>query len=156
MGRKKTNGKPKKLSIETQITRLVYVLNSGKAKNERHLIQKIAELRKQQASKPKKRIKQVITGWGGFRRGTSEEAQAFYGSQQWRQIRFKALVKHGSKCVCCGASPETGAIMHADHIKPRSKYPELELQFNNLQILCADCNLGKSNLDETDLRPVIE
>lgn len=40
-----------------------------------------------------------------------------------------------------------------DHIKPRSKYPHLELVFNNLQILCKNCNQGKSNIDETDWRP---
>lgn len=44
--------------------------------------------------------------------------------------------------------------MHVDHIKPRSKYPELELEFTNLQILCADCNLGKRNHDSIDWRGV--
>ena len=42
--------------------------------------------------------------------------------------------------------------LHVDHIKPRSKHPELELDINNLQILCKDCNLGKSNTDSIDYR----
>jgi len=46
--------------------------------------------------------------------------------------------------------------MHIDHIKPRSKYPELTFVFENLQVLCEDCNVGKSNLDETDWRPDLE
>ena len=46
-----------------------------------------------------------------------------------------------------------GAKMHVDHIKPRSKYPRLELDFDNLQVLCEDCNLGKSNRYKVDLRP---
>ena len=40
-----------------------------------------------------------------------------------------------------------------DHIKPRSRFPGLELDPDNLQILCSDCNMGKSNDDCTDFRP---
>jgi len=49
--------------------------------------------------------------------------------------------------------PETSRQIHVDHIKPRSKFPELELVFDNLQVLCDDCNIGKSNVDSTDFRP---
>ena len=56
--------------------------------------------------------------------------------------------------MMCGRSPKVhGIILHVDHIKPRSKYPELELDITNLQILCEDDNLGKSNRYETDYRP---
>lgn len=69
----------------------------------------------------------------------------FYKSREWRELRFDALAKYGHKCVSCGASPSTGAILHVDHIKPRSRFPDLQLDINNLQILCDDCNIGKSN-----------
>ena len=42
--------------------------------------------------------------------------------------------------------------MHVDHIKPRLRYPELALDMNNLQVLCAICNHGKGGFDETDWR----
>jgi len=42
--------------------------------------------------------------------------------------------------------------MHVDHIKPRSIHPDLSLSFGNMQILCEDCNVEKSNLHETDYR----
>ncbi|WP_106598587.1 HNH endonuclease [Dyadobacter jiangsuensis] len=54
--------------------------------------------------------------------------------------------------MCCGLTPPR-AKMHVDHIKPRSKFPRLELDINNLQILCQYCNIGKSNLYEDDWRP---
>lgn len=76
----------------------------------------------------------------------------FYRSREWRELRYKALVLHGTTCQCCGASRSNGAVLHVDHIKPRSKYPELELSLDNLQVLCEDCNMGKSNKDETDWR----
>ena len=72
----------------------------------------------------------------------------FYNSQEWRELRYEALKRYGTACSCCGASRQSVAVMHVDHIKPRSKYPELELDINNLQILCQDCNLGKVNKDE--------
>lgn len=76
----------------------------------------------------------------------------FYNSGRWRQLRYKALSTQERRCACCGASPEHGATLHVDHIKPRSTHPELSLDISNLQILCSDCNLGKSNFDDTDFR----
>lgn len=77
--------------------------------------------------------------------------QVFYNSRAWMQVRYKALLKHGRQCQCCGTKPPS-VVLHVDHIKPRSKYPELELKLSNLQVLCEHCNLGKSNIDETDFR----
>lgn len=80
--------------------------------------------------------------------------ETFYESKEWRAIRWEVLVKYGFSCMACGRTKkEHDVILHVDHIKPRSKHPELELKFSNLQVLCQDCNLGKSNTDDTDLRP---
>lgn len=76
----------------------------------------------------------------------------FYESREWRELRYKALVKNGAVCQCCGATRASGAIIHVDHIKPRSKFPELMLSLDNLQTLCEACNMGKSNKDATDWR----
>ena len=81
-----------------------------------------------------------------------QERQEFYASDAWREVRYRALKLHGAKCQCCGASRVDGKVMHVDHIKPRSKFPKLELDINNLQILCEDCNLGKGARDQTDWR----
>lgn len=77
--------------------------------------------------------------------------ETFYESKEWRALRYEALKKYGRQCLCCGGTPPD-VVLHVDHIKPRSKYPELELDINNLQILCKDCNLGKSNTDCIDYR----
>ena len=42
--------------------------------------------------------------------------------------------------------------MHVDHIKPKSTHPHLALVKSNMQVLCEDCNMGKSNRDATDFR----
>jgi 5-methylcytosine-specific restriction endonuclease McrA len=74
---------------------------------------------------------------------------AFYNTREWLEVRYKTLVKYGKVCQCCGAS---AGILHVDHIKPRSKFPSLELDIDNLQVLCEACNIGKSNKDVTDWR----
>lgn len=76
----------------------------------------------------------------------------FLESFAWRKVRMEALLKYGPKCMCCGATPKTGAVMNVDHIKPRRTHPELALDLDNLQILCGDCNHGKGNWDTTDWR----
>ncbi|MFA5049341.1 MAG: HNH endonuclease [Patescibacteria group bacterium] len=81
--------------------------------------------------------------------------QEFYMSEEWRSLRYNILKKYKGCCCLCGRSYQKhGVVIHVDHIKPRSKYPELELDENNLQLLCEDCNLGKSNKDSIDWRPL--
>lgn len=78
----------------------------------------------------------------------------FYDRPEWLALRYRVLRKYGFKCQACSASPrDDGAVLHVDHIRPISKFPELALEESNLQVLCADCNLGKSNRYEDDHRP---
>jgi hypothetical protein len=74
----------------------------------------------------------------------------FYQSRDWASVRYAALLRSDGRCSCCGASRNDGAVLHVDHIKPRSKFPELSLSLDNLQVLCDLCNIAKSNIDMTD------
>ena len=62
----------------------------------------------------------------------------------WR-LRALVLLKDEARCKMCGNSPQNGAILHVDHIKPWSKGGLTVLE--NLQILCQTCNIGKSNIE---------
>lgn len=85
---------------------------------------------------------------------TKLQNEDFYSSKDWRKLRVRVLERYQCSCMMCGRSPKAHKIvLHVDHIKPRSKFPELSLTFDNLQILCEDCNLGKSNKYDTDWRP---
>lgn len=83
---------------------------------------------------------------------SSEVSECFYRSWEWKELRYKVLKHYGRKCMCCG---ETKRVV-VDHIKPRRRYPELALKFDNLQVLCNDCNMGKGAWDETDWRRMDE
>ena len=67
----------------------------------------------------------------------------FYITKEWRELRFKVLVASDGRCNICGRGRVDGAVLHVDHINPRSRFPSLELNQSNLQVLCADCNIGK-------------
>ncbi len=75
----------------------------------------------------------------------------FYTSSAWLRVRYDALKRFDGACHCCLCRP-IRTPLHVDHIKPRSKYPELALDPANVQVLCQDCNFGKCNTDETDWR----
>lgn len=86
----------------------------------------------------------------------NKPAGDFYSSKEWASVRYAALLRADGRCACCGASRNDGAVMHVDHIKPRSKFPHLSLDLENLQVLCNLCNMAKSNVDMTKwaTRPV--
>lgn len=60
-------------------------------------------------------------------------------------LRLRVLNRDNFRCVFCGKSPATdiGTKLHIDHIEPFSKGGKSVLE--NLQTLCEECNLGKSD-----------
>lgn len=71
-----------------------------------------------------------------------------YTSEDW--YRLSRIVKkiYGNTCMRCGSFKQP----QADHIKPRSLFPELELDISNIQVLCKSCNFSKSNKETKDYR----
>ncbi|HDG1708605.1 TPA: HNH endonuclease [Kluyvera ascorbata] len=82
----------------------------------------------------------------------ANNAGVFYRSKEWRRLRYQAFRKYGNKCCVCGRGASDGMVMHVDHIKPRSLHPHLALELSNLQIMCNECNVSKSNKDEVKWR----
>ncbi len=76
----------------------------------------------------------------------------FYESDEWRLVRYEALKFNDGRCALCGHGRSDGVKLHVDHIKPRSKYPKLELSLSNLQVLCENCNAGKGARHADDWR----
>ncbi|MCL2620430.1 MAG: HNH endonuclease [Defluviitaleaceae bacterium] len=62
------------------------------------------------------------------------------------RLKYMILIRDNCKCRVCGKSPaiNLGVEPHVDHIVPWSKGGETVIE--NLQTLCRDCNLGKSDL----------
>ena len=95
--------------------------------------------------------KKDVKKWNKYYKNIKKDS--FYSSLAWKVCRAWAIETMGQTCAMCGRSPKThGVAIHVDHIKPRSKFPELAFDKNNLQILCDDCNIGKLNRFSTDYR----
>lgn len=117
-------------------------------KSDRAMI-KLERIRKRQAISSASIPKKDQAKRGRKKKNNAIRKISFYDSPEWQSLRYKALKHYGRKCGCCHT---TEGEMHVDHIKPRSIYPALELSFENLQILCRACNMGKGNSDEIDYR----
>ncbi len=76
----------------------------------------------------------------------------FFLSREWQALRYQVLRNSNGRCELCGRGKPDGVSLHVDHIKPRSRYPELALEITNLQVLCEDCNMGKGNRCTRDWR----
>lgn len=63
----------------------------------------------------------------------------------WR-LRFLVMRRDDFKCCGCGRSPamQPGLVLHVDHVHPWSRGGETVIE--NLQTLCEQCNIGKSDL----------
>ena len=61
-----------------------------------------------------------------------------------RGLRKEVFKRDNYTCVECGARKSDGATLHVDHKIPVSKGGTDEL--DNLQTLCSDCNLNKSDV----------
>lgn len=63
-------------------------------------------------------------------------------------IRYNVLKRDNYSCQICGATAKDGAKLHVDHIIPVSKGGKTVM--SNLQTLCEQCNVGKSNKTDND------
>ena len=106
--------------------------------------QKVAKLRIERESA------EARAKYAEERKANGGEA-SFYDSNKWQRLRYQVLLESDGRCKLCGRSTrEHGVIMHVDHIKPRSRFPNLSMVKSNLQVLCEDCNRGKANHDTID------
>jgi len=62
------------------------------------------------------------------------------------RLRFQVMLRDNFRCRSCGRSPAShfGVVLHVDHINPWAK--DGRTTYENLQTLCSDRNLGKSDL----------
>lgn len=95
--------------------------------------------------KPKINKPRGFKSWSEY----TKVRNAFYQSNEWREVRYKALLRSNGRCVCCGRSAKDGAVLNVDHIIPLVKAWDRRTDLDNLQVLCKDCNFGKSGTDET-------
>jgi len=69
-----------------------------------------------------------------------KKVDPFYCSDKWHRARNRALALAHMRCSLCSISVKGRRQAHIHHIQPRSTHPHLELDINNLQVLCSSCH----------------
>lgn len=127
----------------------VNLLEMNKAKRSRErqewAEEKALRVKAKKVARKRKKVVKLATSWKNREapKYHNNMKSDFYATREWREVRWKVLQKSDGRCTMCGMGRKDGAVLHVDHIKPRSKYKYLELEISNLQVLCADCNIGK-------------
>jgi 5-methylcytosine-specific restriction endonuclease McrA len=81
-------------------------------------------------------------------RAREQKAKNWYGSAEWRRVRYKFLRSQPRplRCALCNRSAADGGVtLCVDHIKSVRRFPGLRAKLENLQVLCSECNLGKGS-----------
>lgn len=100
----------------------------------------------------KKQTEQLATG----RKIRLDEMRRFYTSPEWLVIRKEVIREEGNVCSECKQRIASQEDVTVDHIKPRSKYPDLALDRKNLRVLCRSCNSRKGDSDSEIFAAEIE
>ena len=93
------------------------------------------------------RIQELNSGSFGIRKyngkdhwnwlgGKTKAAEILRHSKKYKIWRLAVFARDAFKCIWCKATHN----LEADHIKPRSKYPELTFNLNNGRTLCRNCH----------------
>ncbi len=56
---------------------------------------------------------------------------------EWKNMRKEVFERDNYTCQICG---QVGGVLHPDHIKPKSKFPELVFVIDNVRTLCRECH----------------
>lgn len=80
----------------------------------------------------------------------------FYQSKEWAALKKKVYARYGRKCHVTGWTEADGITLSIDHIKPRKKFPKLELVMENMQVMELGLNKIKSDriMSKSDYRPL--
>lgn len=83
---------------------------------------------------------------------TNKERKKQLNSKLWKELRILTIKRDGGFCNRCWVT--LGLIetenLQVHHIKPRSEYPELMYDPDNLITVCKTCNLALGTKGELD------
>jgi len=64
----------------------------------------------------------------------------------WAYIKKQVLIRDNYTCQICGLRDVE--IIQVDHIKPKSIFPELRLDLDNLMTMCPNCHARKTIIEK--------
>lgn len=77
-------------------------------------------------------------------------SQSLKNKYNHSSIKESLREESNSKCMYCESGIKHITPEHIEHIKPKSKFPELAYEWDNLGLSCPVCNMNKSDLFDTE------
>lgn len=87
--------------------------------------------------------------WRNTLRRATTQAQKERALSKYRHVQIQKALKamlHG-KCAYCESKIEHISDAHIEHYKPKSRFPELAFDWDNLLLACGKCNSTKHKGD---------
>ncbi len=100
-----------------------------------------------------RKLNDSITKYGSFNIIPEVERDKLVRNYHHKDIKEVLFNCSHEKCSYCEIIPSS-SYMEVDHFEPKSRYPELVLDWDNLLPACRKCNSYKSNHD-TRVFPII-
>lgn len=91
---------------------------------------------------PEQKAKQSGSNSSAWKGGITPVHRKIRNSIEYAEWRKKIFERDDYTCVLCLSR---GGIIHADHIKEFSEYPDLRFDINNGRTLCKECHLKTPN-----------
>lgn len=101
-----------------------------------------------------KNLKDAIDKYGGYKKIPKDEKDKLLRFYRHREIQKKLEEASCKKCSFCECVPSEGGNLEVEHFAPKSIYPELAFEWDNLLPACSKCNQSKTNHD-TIKKPIL-
>lgn len=100
-------------------------------------------------------LKDAINRYGGYDKIPSQEKQTLLAHYRHKDIKKALAESSHSKCAFCESKPGESGNMEVEHFSPKSIYPDLTFEWDNLLPACRKCNEAKLAFDTID-EPIID
>lgn len=100
-------------------------------------------------------LTEAIAKHGGYSKIPSKEKDTLLLHYRHRDIQEALAKSSHDKCAFCECKPGESGNIEVEHFAPKSHYPALTFEWDNLLPVCRRCNQAKSDFD-TVKEPIID
>lgn len=97
---------------------------------------------------------EAVKLYGGFSKIPAEERDRLLSHYRHTDIKNVLAESSHYKCAFCECKPGESGNIEVEHFEPKSIYPELTFDWDNLLPVCRKCNEAKADSD-TRIAPII-
>lgn len=99
-------------------------------------------------------LDQAILTYGGYDKIPKQEKEKLISHYRHDEIKEALFSSSAEKCAFCECKPAEAGNIEVEHFKPKSIYPEMTFEWENLLPSCRKCNGSKLDHD-TGITPIV-